>query len=119
MNSKLNPVDVLLWGCVTLLSCFVLWATYAFRLAGPVEAIVWLGWLVAVFAVGYFTTQGREFMTFAIEAKLELQKVVWPTRQETIQTTGIVMVMVVVMGFVLWAVDVGMMWLIGKITHLG
>ena len=56
---------------------------------------------------------------FAKEAKLELQKVVWPTRQETIQTTSIVMVMVAITGFVLWGIDSGMLWAIGKITHLG
>jgi preprotein translocase subunit SecE len=119
MNSKLNQVDVLLWGCAMLLSLVLVGAMYAFHLTGPVKAIVWLGWLVSVLALGYFTTQGQEFVIFASEAKLELQKVVWPTRQETIQTTSIVMIMVVVAGFVLWAVDVGMMWLIGKITHLG
>lgn len=119
MNSKLNQLDVLLWGCVTLVSLLTLAGTYTFHLTGPVKAIVWLGWLVAIFTVGYFTTQGREFVAFAREAKSELLKVVWPTRQETIQTTSIVMIMVVVAGFVLWAVDVGMMWLIGKITHLG
>ena len=53
------------------------------------------------------------------EAKIELQKVVWPTRQEAVQTTSIVMVMVTITGFVLWGIDSGMLWAIGKITHLG
>ena len=54
-----------------------------------------------------------------MEAKAELLKVVWPTRQETIQTTSIVMIMVAVTGFILWGIDSGMMWVIAKITHLG
>ena len=53
---------------------------------------------------------------FAKEAKIELRKVVWPTRQETIQTTSIVMVMVAVTGFILWGIDSGMMWIIAKIN---
>jgi preprotein translocase subunit SecE len=81
--------------------------------------LVWIGWLVATLAIAFFTEKGKEVFAFAKEAKIELEKVVWPTRQETIQTTTIVMVMVMVTGFVLWGIDSGMMWAIGKITHLG
>ncbi len=65
------------------------------------------------------TTAGKQVFKFAQESKVELLKVVWPTRQETIQTTTIVIVMVAVTGFILWGVDSVMMWAIAKITHLG
>ncbi len=65
------------------------------------------------------TNVGRQTFEFAKQSKVELQKVVWPNRQETIQTTSIVMVMVAVTGLILWGIDAGMMWAIGKITHLG
>jgi preprotein translocase subunit SecE len=39
------------------------------------------------------------------EARAELRKVVWPTRQETVQTTLIVVVMVVIVALILWALD--------------
>ena len=68
---------------------------------------------------GFFTAKGEQVFSFAKEAKIELQKVVWPSRQETIQTTSIVMIMVTITGFVLWGIDSGMLWAIGKITHLG
>ena len=56
---------------------------------------------------------------FVKEAKVELLKVIWPTRQETIQTTAIVMIMVALMGFILWGIDSVMVWAILKLTHLG
>jgi preprotein translocase subunit SecE len=48
-----------------------------------------------------------------------LRKVVWPSRQETIQTTSIVMIVVAVTSLLLWAVDATMFWFIAKVTHLG
>ena len=42
----------------------------------------------------------------------EIQKVVWPTRKETVQMTGYVFLFVVVLGLFLWAVDTGLAWLL-------
>lgn len=119
MNSKINKHDLLLWGCVVLVTLAAFWGTYTFHFTGPIKALVWLGWLVLVLALSFFTGKGQQVFVFANEAKIELEKVVWPSRQETVQTTSIVMLMVVITGFLLWGVDVGMMWTIGKITHLG
>lgn len=76
-------------------------------------------WLLLALFFGYMTSSGKQVFKFAQESKVELLKVVWPTRQETIQTTTIVIVMVAVTGFILWGVDSVMMWAIAKITHLG
>jgi preprotein translocase subunit SecE len=59
---------------------------------------------VAAFIV-YQTAVGRTIWNFAAASKVEVRKVVWPSRQETIQTTLIVFVMVLVMGVVLWLFD--------------
>jgi preprotein translocase subunit SecE len=59
---------------------------------------------VAAFIV-YQTAAGRAIWSFASASKVEVRKVVWPSRQETIQTTLIVFVMVLVMGVVLWLFD--------------
>ena len=119
INSTINKRDILLWVCVVAVTLFAFWGTYAFHFAGPIKALVWLGWFVSALALSFYTQKGQQVFDFATEAKIELQKVVWPTRQETVQTTSIVMIMVVITGFLLWGVDVGMMWTIGKITHLG
>jgi preprotein translocase subunit SecE len=81
--------------------------------------MIWLAWLLLTLFFAYLTSSGKRVFQFAQESKVELLKVVWPTRQETIQTTTIVIVMVTLAGFVLWGVDSVMMWAVAKITHLG
>ncbi|HKJ70848.1 MAG TPA: preprotein translocase subunit SecE [Gammaproteobacteria bacterium] len=51
------------------------------------------------------TAQFGQFRHFVREARAELSRVVWPSRQETVQTTAIVIGMVVVVGVFLWVVD--------------
>ena len=118
-NSNISVKEIILWLGIVLLTCLAFFVTYYFSFTGPIKAIVWIGWLVFAGLCGILTQQGKQVYGFAKEAKIELQKVVWPTRQETIQTTSIVMGMVALAGFILWGVDSGMMWIIGKITHLG
>ncbi len=107
------------WLAIILITIAAFFGTYYFHFSVPIKALIWIGWLVLTFVFGFFTAKGREVFFFAKEAKIELQKVVWPNRQETIQTTSIVMIMVTVTGFVLWGIDSGMLWAIGKLTHLG
>ncbi|WED42646.1 preprotein translocase subunit SecE [Legionella cardiaca] len=118
-DSKLNFKEIVLWFGILLVTIFAFLGTYYFEFTGPIKAIIWISWFVLVAVLGFFTSKGKEVFAFAKDAKIELQKVVWPTRQETIQTTSIVMVMVAVTGFVLWGVDSAMMWVIAKLTHLG
>ncbi|MCC5792070.1 MAG: preprotein translocase subunit SecE [Legionellaceae bacterium] len=101
---------------ITILAFYL---SYALHLSGPIIAIVWLLWFLGVLGFGYFTSKGQAIFDFTLQAKSELLKVVWPTRKETVQTTIIVVVMVSIAGFSLWLADSGMMWTIGKITHLG
>ena len=49
----------------------------------------------------------------------ETKKVVWPTRKETLQTTGIVFVFVVVMALFLWAVDASLLWIVKMLMGRG
>lgn len=114
---KLN--ELMSWMAIAVITILAFVGTYHFNFGGPIKALIWIGWLVSTLGLSLFTPQGSQVYSFAKEAKIELQKVVWPNRQETIQTTSIVMVMVAVTGFVLWGIDSGMLWAIGKITHLG
>ena len=63
-------------------------------------------------AVAWMSAPGREFVVFAREAVIEVKKVVWPTRKETIQTTGAVFAFVVVMAFYLWLSDKSLEWVL-------
>ena len=58
------------------------------------------------------TSQGASFLLLFREARVELKKVIWPTRIETGQTTGIVLVVVLFVALILWAIDSIFAWLI-------
>jgi len=78
-----------------------------------------LGVLVAALIaimVAVQTSKGRSFLKMLKEAYLEIRKVVWPTRQETGQTTIIVVVVVLVMALLLWGMDSFLGWLISFIV---
>ncbi|MGC3874232.1 preprotein translocase subunit SecE [Halomonas sp. GXIMD04776] len=73
-----------------------------------VLGVVALGAVAA--AIALTTTKGRELTELARSARKEIQRVVWPTRQETIQTTAIVLVAVLVVGLMLWLIDTLLGW---------
>jgi preprotein translocase subunit SecE len=60
-------------------------------------------------AVMWFTPQGKQFYAFSKESSEETRRVVWPSRKETMQTTGVVFAFVVVMAIFLWMVDAGLL----------
>lgn len=62
------------------------------------------------------TGVGRRSWLFAQEAKLEVRKVVWPSRSETMQTTLMVFVMVIIVGLILWLLDMFLFWAITSLT---
>jgi preprotein translocase subunit SecE len=63
-------------------------------------------------AVAWFTEPGQRFFGFSKEAVVEAKKVAWPTRKETMQTTGIVFGFVVVMAIFLWLTDKSLEWVL-------
>jgi preprotein translocase subunit SecE len=54
---------------------------------------------------------GREFWQFAIASRVELRKVVWPEREETVKTTYVVFIFAIVMGVFFWGLDWVLTWL--------
>ena len=70
-----------------------------YRVLGVVFAAI-----IAI-AVSSTTTIGQNLIGFGREARMEVRKVVWPTRQETVQTTFMVLVAVIIIGIFLWLVD--------------
>jgi len=64
-----------------------------------------LAGIAAGSVVGWTTEPGKQFFVFAQEAVVETKKVVWPTRKESLQTTGAVFAFVVAMAVFLWLTD--------------
>ena len=69
------------------------------RLLGVLAAVV------VALAIAAFTALGRRVRNFIGESQFELRKVVWPTKDETIKTTGIIIVVVVVLSLLLGLID--------------
>jgi preprotein translocase subunit SecE len=88
------------------------------------ELPIWLRWIIvfAAFTVGALVSlqshQGKTFWGFVQASRIELRKVVWPQRQETVQVTIVVFAMVLILGFFFWGLDslLGMLtrWLTGR-----
>ncbi|MGH9648883.1 MAG: preprotein translocase subunit SecE [Terriglobales bacterium] len=74
-----------------------------------------LAGLAAGAGVFWTSEQGKQFHVFAQESVGETKKVVWPTRKETLQTTGIVFAFMVVMALFLWMVDAGLLWAVKRL----
>ena len=77
-----------------------------------VRVLAVLAGLCAGAAVAWFTTPGQAFFSFGKEAWVETRKVAWPSKKETLQTTGVVFAFVVVMALVLWMADKSLEWIV-------
>ena len=79
--------------------------------------------LVAVVLVALFvaaqTAKGRETVGFVKDTQIEVRKVVWPTRDETVKTTGVVMLVVIVTALFLWLLDLALGGLTRWLMSLG
>ena len=76
--------------------------------------------IIAAFVVYliYVTEKGKRTASFFKDARTEVRKVVWPTRQETVQTTLTVFIIVVIVGILLWLFDMLLSWLFRLITGI-
>ena len=62
--------------------------------------------IVVALGVAATSASGSALIEFSKGSRIELKKMVWPTKQETTQTTMIVLVMVVIVSLFLWLIDV-------------
>ena len=81
------------------------------------QMLIWrvlsvLAGVAAGAAVAWFTEPGQRFFVFSQESLAEAKKVAWPTRRETMQTTGAVFAFVVVMALFLWIADKSLEWVL-------
>ncbi|WP_460227560.1 preprotein translocase subunit SecE [Aurantivibrio infirmus] len=116
MNAKIETAesqfDLVKWIVVVLLVAggIVGNSVYAdFSLAYRVPAL-----LVIVLVAGFVavkTAKGAAFWNLLQESLVEIRKVVWPTTQETNQTTLIVAIVVLIMAVILWGLDSFLGWI--------
>jgi preprotein translocase subunit SecE len=80
-----------------------------FALVARIAMVV--GGLAVGAGLVWFSWYGREFWQFAQAARIELRKVVWPSRDETIKTTYVVFIFAIAMGLFFWGLDWVLTWL--------
>jgi len=72
-----------------------------------IRVLMVLGGVMVGGFVGYTTQKGKDFAKFVKNANIERQKIVWPTKNETVQTTIMVLILVIIIGLFLFIVDWG------------
>jgi len=124
MSSKVETVDnkldtvklvVALLIVISAIAGFYFFADQSllFRVIGILAAIG----VAAIIALQ--TGKGREIWGFIQDSQIEVRKVVWPTRQETVQTTLIVILMVIFVAIILWLLDMFLGWSVGSLMGRG
>ncbi|HOB62413.1 MAG TPA: preprotein translocase subunit SecE [Candidatus Competibacteraceae bacterium] len=114
LNNRADTLKLLAAGAIVLIA---LAAFYVFANHGLLVRVI--GLLIALgiaVTIALKTELGAETLEFMRGARSELRKIVWPTRAETTQTTLIVIAMVVIMGLLLWLLDIVLFWLVRLIT---
>ena len=108
-------LDTLKWFVVALIFAVGIVANFIYSGESLLYRML-AGLVVAALAaaVALQTRHGRQFWTLMIDARIELRRVIWPSHQETVQTTLLVIGFVILTALVLWALD----WGLGKLAKL-
>ncbi len=77
----------------------------------PLRVLLVLGGLAAGITIAMWSTQGRRLWAFVQGSRVEIRKVVWPTKQETTQTAIAVFVFTLIMALFFWGLDSFLLWL--------
>ena len=106
-ESSSSSMDGLKWAITIILLVAIIVGNYMYGDAVHVVARVLILLVMAALAVlsAALTEKGKTFIEFAQNSRLEVRKVVWPTRQETVQTTLIILAVSTIVGLVLWGLD--------------
>lgn len=105
-EAQTGSMDALKWVVVfALLAVAVVGNSLYSDMSVVLRAAAVVVLVAAAAGVAALTAKGKAAITFARESRMEVRKVVWPTRQETLQTTLIVLAVTVVMALILWGID--------------
>lgn len=112
-----NSLDIVKWGVAVLL---IMGAVLANHFYAEASVVARAAGVVITFAVAAFiaaqTVKGKQALAFAREAHIEVRKVIWPTRQEALNTTFIVLAATGVVALVLWGLDAILLRVVNLIT---
>lgn len=112
-----QKLDKLLWLLVSILIAAGIFANYYF--SEVVWSLRFTGWIFLICVlVGLvaITTQGKRLWVFTKEARIELLKVVWPKRDETVKITMVIAALVIAASIIMWGLDSVLLWAVGWLT---
>ena len=89
---------------------------YEFEMSLPIRVLMVLGGTGVGIAIAMTSIQGQRLWHFIQGSRVEIRKVVWPTKQETTQTAIAVFVFTLIMAVFFWALDSGLLWLTRKLV---
>ena len=89
---------------------------YENDLALPLRVLMVLGGTGVGIALAMTSVQGQQLWHFIQGSRVEIRKVVWPTRQETTQTAIAVFVFTLILALFFWALDSGLLWLTRRLV---
>lgn len=116
-KSKLDTVKLLL--ALVLLGAGIFGFYYLEDESQLYRILGLVGIALVVVGIVYTTAMGKRVAGFVGDSRTEVRKVVWPSRQETIQTTLIVVVAVFLIGVFLWLLDMLLLWAVQLLTGQG
>jgi preprotein translocase subunit SecE len=109
IESNENNLDWIKWAAVAVIVLAGVYANSYF--AAESVLLRTIGLLVLAGGAGWIaaqTTKGRAFVNLCLEARIEIRKVVWPSREETTQTTIVVLIVIFIVALILWLLDWGL-----------
>ena len=117
-EAQSSSFDGVKWGLVVLLVSAAVAGNLYFSEYSPLyRALAVIAVAVVAGFIALKTDKGQNFARMAADSRAEIRKVVWPTKQETIQTTLIVLAAVLFMGLVLWGIDSLLSWIVSMIVE--
>lgn len=84
---------------------------YYIEISLPLRVLMVLGGTAVGIGIALTSTQGRRLWSFIQGSRIEIRKVVWPTKQETTQTAIAVFIFTLIMALFFWALDSFLLWL--------
>ena len=119
-DAKSTPLDTVKLVAAILLLLLGIAVFYYFADQAVLYRVLGMLALTIAGVVVFLTSsQGHALKGFMKASRTEMRKVVWPTRAETLQTTLVVVVMVLLMGIFLWLLDMFLLWAIQLLTGQG
>lgn len=112
-TGQVKKFDGIKWTLVVaLIAVIVIGNSYFADVSILYRVLAIVGLSIVALLIAWQTNKGIAFVETAKKARIEIRKVVWPNRQETTQTTLLVLAAVFIVAFALWLIDLGLGWLI-------